>query len=345
MPGKAEFSLAYPDVYYLDATDLGGIERYLRWRGWITTEERMVGVEPAGRARMNCTLRVRTNARTIILKQSRPWIERQPGIEAPAERLLVEGHFYTLICPYAPVQRRMPQLFGLDPASLMMMLQDILPSRPLVEVYSGMGLGDTECRHLVEYLADLHAGFLTLSYKSAFENRRMRELAHADIFVTPLAPNTIDLDRITPGLAAEAAAFKNDSAYVDEVRRLGEVYLTNGPALVHGEFYPGNWLRTPEGVRVLDPENCFFGRPEFDLGTLAAHLIFSKHPGIGQALQAYRHDPDFDWSLAARFAAVEIMRRLIGPRQLPYRASLDQKKRLLTTSRALMRGDKGLDQL
>jgi len=95
-------------------------------------------------------------------------------------------------------------------------------------------------------------------------------------------------------------------------------------------------------VRVIDPEFCFFGPPEFDVGTMAAHLVFSKHPQIGHALKSYAADQDFDWQLASRFAANEIMRRLIGGSQLPYKASLEQKKRHLNLSRRLMRSEIGL---
>ena len=342
MAGKAEFQKAHPEVFYLDASDLAGLERWLRHRGWITTEERLVGAEPAGPAAMNCTLRVRTNARSFILKQSRPWIEKKPEIAAPAERVLVEGHFYTLVLPQQRISGRMPQLLGLYPTSLMMMLEDLMPATDMTNVYSGMGLADSEARHLLDYLSALHSSFRTLDYKSAFENRRMRELNHYQVFELPIVDNDLRLNQVTPGLSAEAAALKGETDYVAQVRRLGEIYLANGQALLHGDFFPGSWMRAEGGVRVIDPEFCFFGPPEFDVGTMAAHLVFSKHPQLGHALKSYAADQDFDWQLASHFAATEIMRRLIGGSQLPYKASLVQKKRHLNLSRRLMRSEIGL---
>jgi 5-methylthioribose kinase len=345
MGGKAEFQRAHPDVFYLDASDLAGLERYLRHRGWMTSEEQLIGAEPAGPATMNCTLRVRATSRTMILKQSRPWIDKKPDVAAPAERVLVEGHFYTLIVPEMRIFGRMPQLLGLHPDGLMMMLEDLAPATDMTNAYSGMGLSDSEARNLLDYLSALHSSYRTLEYKSAFENRRMRELNHYQIFELPIIENDLQLNRLNPGLSAEAAALRNDAAYAGEVRRLGEIYLENGPALLHGDFFPGCWMRTDAGVRVIDAEFCHFGRPEFDVGTMAAHLVFSKHLDIGKALKHYQADTDFDWELASHFAATEIMRRLVGDSQLPYKASLEQKKRHLNLSRRLMRSEIGITDL
>jgi 5-methylthioribose kinase len=339
MAGKAEFEKALPDVFYLDASDLPGLERWLRARGWITTEEQMVGAEPAGPAARNCTLRVHTNARSFILKQSRPWLEKKPEIAAPAERVLVEGHFYTLILPELRISGRMPQLLGLYPASLMMMLEDLKPATDMTNAYAGMVLAEFEARHLLDYLSALHGTFRTLDYKSAFENRPMRELNYHQLFELPYIDNDLRLNYINPGLAVEAASFKSDPDFIAEVRRLGDIYMANGPALLHGDFYPGSWMRVAGGVRVIDPEFCFFGPAEFDVGTMAAHLVISKHAQIGRSLKAYSAADAFDWRLAGHFAANEIVRRFIGDSQLPYKASLDQKKRHLNVARRLMRDE------
>ena len=45
---------------------------------------------PRGEGNMNYTLRVRTNGRSIILKQARPWVEKYPVIDAPDERAVVK---------------------------------------------------------------------------------------------------------------------------------------------------------------------------------------------------------------------------------------------------------------
>jgi 5-methylthioribose kinase len=40
--------------------------------------------------------------------------------------------------------------------------------------------------------------------------------------------------------------------------------------------FPGSWLKAADGLRVIDPEFCFLGDPEFDCGILAAHLMIAQ---------------------------------------------------------------------
>ena len=70
--------------------------------------ESVIAAERAGEGNMNCTLRVRTNERTFILKQARPWVEKYPQIEAPDERALVEAAFYRIAQVLPSVGSRMP---------------------------------------------------------------------------------------------------------------------------------------------------------------------------------------------------------------------------------------------
>jgi hypothetical protein len=47
---------------------------------------------------------------------------------------------------------------------------------------------------------------------------------------------------------------KGDTAFGTRVNELGEIYLADGAQLVHGDFFPGSWLRTPHGPMIIDPE-------------------------------------------------------------------------------------------
>src|SRR5207237_1305710 len=113
---------------------------------------------------------------------------------------------------------------------------------------------------------------------------------------------------VTPGLGDAAHRLKADVGYREEVLALGSLYLNEGDCLLHGDFFPGSWLRSPEGIKVIDPEFCFFGPPEFDLGVMLAHLYLAHQDA--SILKAYSSAVDRE--LVVRFAGVEIMRRLIG---------------------------------
>lgn len=283
---------------------------------------------------MNCVLRVRTDRRSFILKQSRPWVEKYSAIAAPWDRTLVEAQFYQAVAGVPDLARRMPTFLGLDPQSRTLALEDIGETKDFVDLYAGVRLTPDQLDELATYLAGLHARFDAAQQGSRFANRAMRALNHEHIFDLPLRPdNGLDLDRITPGLSTVAGALKRDRPYVDTVADLGARYLRDGPVLLHGDYFPGSWLRTAEAVKVIDPEFCFVGPREFDLGFMLAHLALAQQPAALSTRLADRYGrSDFDRDLAVQYAGVEIMRRLIGVAQLPLGYGLSTKASLLTRS-------------
>ena len=114
------------------------------------------------------------------------------------------------------------------------------------------------------------------------------------------------------------------------VSELGNLYLETSKTLIHGDYYPGSWLKVPAGVKVIDPEFSFMGRAEFDLGVLMAHLKMSQNETlINEALSYYHRPNGFDESMMWGFAGTEILRRLLGLAQLPLSMSLTEKEELM----------------
>lgn len=334
MTKQEEFSQQYPGVYFLDANDLAALTDYLQQRGWLAPDERVQQAEKAGEGNMNYTLRVQTTARSFIVKQARPWVEKYPAIAAPWERALVEGRFYELVQARPEVAALMPKLIGLDAEAHILALEDLGTAQDFTSLYRGKTLTESQLAELVRWLVALHRSFAESEAKAGLANRAMRALNHQHIFDIPLqANNGLDLDAITPGLANEARALRADARYAQIVRELGVLYLQDGAALLHGDFFPGSWLQTTTGVRVIDPEFCFFGPPEFDVGVLLAHLHLAQQPAelIAQVLPQYQ--APLDESLTWKFAGVEIMRRLLGVAQLPLSCGLPEKAHLLALSR------------
>ena len=286
---------------------------------------------------MNCTLRVTTNQRSFIIKQARPWVEKYPSIAAPWERAVIEAGFYQLIAGDATLQQFMPRLLGSDAISRTNLFEDLGASDDLTWLYAGeRQLELAQVETLAGYLTQLHRGFLTYGDKAAFANRAMRELNHFHIFTFPLQPeNGFDFNALTPGLQAAAQTLKDDAAYVARVTELGALYLQDGDTLLHGDFFPGSWLQTAQGLKVIDPEFCFFGAAEFELGVMLAHLHLTGQPAavIDRLWQSYQpSSANWQPALVEQFAGVEIMRRLIGVAQLPLPANLAHKQDLLQRS-------------
>ncbi len=171
-----------------------------------------------------------------------------------------------------------------------------------------------------------------------FNHREMRVLNHKHIFRLPLQPdNGIDLEAFTDGLQAASELLKRDSTYVERVTELGELYLSDGEILVHGDHFPGSWLRTADGVRIIDPEFCFMGTAAFDVGVMLGHLYLANQPEelIDRVLSSYGADASTA-ALSRQCAGVEIMRRLIGVAQLPLGYGIDKKRELLELSQELV---------
>ena len=167
----------------------------------------------------------------------------------------------------------------------------------------------------------------------------MRELNHEHIFHYPLVRNNgLDLNGITDGLSDAANRLINDVEYVEAVEELGQFYLKNGPTLLHGDFFPGSWLKTCEGIMIIDPEFSFFGASEYEIGVTLAHFILSQqnHELITQFIHRYRSSIDISLVKTLKITGVEIMRRLIGVAQLPLSYGLKKKVSLLETSRTLV---------
>ena len=320
----------------LDACDPAGIERYLAAGGWLAAGERVLEVARAGEGNMNLTLRVATTARSVIVKQGRPWVERHPAIPAPGERTLVEARWYELAGEVPSLAERMPTVLGVDRQARVLLLGDLGDAPDCLHLYGGGRLAVGQLDALVDWLLDLHGEFSGDARAATLDNRAMRELNHEHIFEIPLsASGGPDLDEITPGLREVAAGMRRDRALLCAVRDLGRVYLGDGSTLLHGDYYPGSWLQAPRPW-VIDPEFGFYGPPEFDLGVMLAHLGLAGQPPelAERALARYRSGAAIDPGLVRAFAGIEVIRRLLGVAQLRIAPDLDAKRRLLETGRA-----------
>lgn len=339
---RAESMAAHPGFPWLEAGDAEGVESLMRQLNWLRAGEHVESCDTAGEGNMNLTLRVKTGERSMVLKQARPWVEKYDHIAAPWDRVLFEQRFYTRVASIHAVAIRMPRLIAADAASRVLLMEDLGEASDFTDLYRGGRIHEDTVRSLAKYVKTLHEVTEDDPPDLDLSNRAMRALNHAHIFEVPLQVNNgVELEKYELWLGDAAAELREDGEYRAAVTELGERYLADGPALVHGDFFPGSWLRVDEEVKVIDPEFCFYGDPEFDLGVCLAHLRLSQQDfDYGKLfLAAYtgrEMDPPFDMELTARYAAVEVMRRILGVAQLPIPPSQGLRAALLTNSREAM---------
>lgn len=331
---RNDFAARHPGIPLLSLEDDALTASTLRDVGWLEPDETVESVERPGEGNMNLTLRVTTNRRSLIVKQSRPWVEKYDVIAAPFDRVLSESAFYEAVAGLPAVAERMPRLLGIHPDYRLLLLEDLGAGADLSGLYGGEGqLTRDEARSLGRYLRSLHQGAAHVD----LENRAMRELNAAHIFDIPLQEdNGVDVEQLEPGLGDAARRLRAEPDVRTALERLSSRYLADGPgaALLHGDFFPGSWLRLETGeLAVIDPEFAFSGDVELDVGVALAHLRLAGQPqAVLEALLEGRGD-GVDPVLVAGYGGAEVVRRLLGVAQLPLPPSNGQRAPLLEAGR------------
>jgi len=321
--------------------------------GLLGTHERITAISKAGEGNMNLVLRVQLSGKSLVIKRSRPWVEKYPSIAAPVERIFAEMDFYDRVRMYPSIARRMPKVLATDRESHCLVMEDLGAAADYWSLYEG---ADSRRLSIVQHSAEpdvfdeairwsaaLHQIAVAKADRQHVGCFALRQLNHSHIFDLPVRSTpVIDLDAVCPGLADGSHFIRDEDGIRDAMRQLGQRYLDGGGYLLHGDFYPGSWLRTSQGFAVIDPEFCFAGDIEFELGVLVAHRIFSGAPYdismIKESCQRYRrhHSAQLNEPLVARFVAAELIRRLLGVAQLPINADLSKRIEWLSFAKSVL---------
>ena len=331
------------EVTWLTTDSTTQVTQLLQELTILPRDASLTSLVPAGEGNMNVTLRAIWNESSVIVKQSRPFVAKYDFIPAPVERIEFESAFYEAVQGVPQLSAHMPQRLGWLPEQHVLILEDLGASADATDYYTSRSHEQfiAFSQPLLAWLADLHRLPTEGVDGQRFRNRKLRELNHAHIFEIPFqATPAIDLDAVCPGLEAASRRVRTSGDVQRRSRELGALYLSDGTHLLHGDFYPGSWLRTTRGPMVIDPEFCFLGPAEFDMGVFIAH---AQMIGLPDALQLVRQhyassDESVDWALVQQFAAIEVLRRLLGVAQLPLQIDLPQRTRLIETAHATLRG-------
>lgn len=314
-------------------TPVTELNTLLKKLGWLRAEETILSTSSPGAGNMNVVIRVHTQLRSFILKQSRKYVQKYQDIPAPLDRIRSEYAFYTAIGE-SMAGRYTPEIYYFDPSEHLLMMQDVGDRQDLTVLYQEKKIESIELMYISDALNTIHATPYVDNYPL---NLSLRQLNYQHIFVLPfLKDNGFQLDDIQPGLQELSMSFKYDDLLKKKIHKLGRSYLSLGDTLLHGDYYPGSWLRTYDNVCIIDPEFTYIGHAEFDLGVMGAHLTLISGDADYIPLICQVHFKDINETLVQQIAGVEIMRRLIGLAQLPLHRSLDEKSRLLSLARQLI---------
>ncbi|PZX55493.1 5-methylthioribose kinase [Algoriphagus ratkowskyi] len=317
----------------IDLTEQSSLELLHSLPLWKQNEI-LISSESAGDSNMNLVLRVKTNSRSVILKQSKSFVRKFPQIPAPIERIEIELRYYQLFEDDELLSSCSPKVIIYNKENHILLLEDLGNGTDFSAIYAPDYTWDINDFHsLSQYLNSLH----DLQVSNFPENVEMKKLNHEHLFHYPfMEENGFDLDTIQPGLQDLSLAYKRDTQLKSALELLGKRYLSQGTTLLHGDFYPASWLKTANGVKFIDTEFAYMGDREFDLGVLFAHFALAKMDARLQSdfLKIYQHS--YSELLVNAYLGMEIMRRLIGIAQLPLSLTLADKKLLLERARKLI---------
>jgi len=309
------------------------LQDYLISKGWLKDQEKITQISKAGEGNMNVVLRVATNLRSIIVKQSRPFVQKYQNIPAPIDRIAVENTFYKAI-ENSNITSHIPTIIGFDPDTHILVMEDLGDCDDMTFLYKQRNISNNQFNILIAIIHQIHN---TKPPSNFPDNIKMRELNHQHIFILPfLSDNGFSLNDIQLGLQELSLPYKEDESLKEKITFIGERYLSQGNTLLHGDYYPGSWMLKDNQLFIIDPEFGFLGFKEFDLGVMAAHLIIATH-NISYIEKIETSYPSkIDSELLQNIAGIEIMRRLIGLAQLPINRTLLEKAELLTMAKNLI---------
>jgi 5-methylthioribose kinase len=292
----------------------------------LQPDETLVSINKAGEGNMNLVLRAKTDRRSFIIKLAKPYVVKYPSIPAPLERIDTEYTYYQSMQGDDFLIKKSPKIQDYKPERHLLIMEDLGELQDFTTLYHQPNIEDSTLIELLQYLSRLHQ----LTINEFPSNLPMRKLNHEHIFILPFDQNNgLNLDEVQHGLQDLADSIHQNLALKKEALRLGEIYLSKGSSLVHGDFYPGSWMMSKEGLKVIDPEFSFVGNAEFDLGIMAAHLKMSAVQKDFYALIASHYSHSFQVPAIKQWEGIEIIRRLIGVAQLPLEKSLSEKEELL----------------
>jgi len=320
--------------FTLNTNDKKSLEHFLKTKGHLQANEQLEHIEIAGAGNMNYVLRATTSARSFILKQSKPWVQKYPSVAAPIGRIHIEEQFYQLVRSNETLRQYTPEIYWFDKKNHLLCMEDLGESSDFTSIYAKDAVfGKEDMAAMAKVVSALHSNFNSSTINAPIVNREIRVLNYAHIFNLPLnEANGFDLNQVVSGLQTATDKFRKDEKLKRIALELGDIYLNQqGEKLLHGDYYPGSWLKTKKGLRMIDPEFCFFGTPEFELGVTVAHLKMAQQSDnlIKDLFIYYHFDTKFDGGLFSRFSGIEMIRRLIGLAQLPLPLNLKERLNLL----------------
>lgn len=326
--------------------------------------------EEVGDGNLNVVWRVTGTERSVIVKHAPPylhvvgdaWPLTQDRIRIESQALKVHGEL-------AP--GRGPTLLAVDSDRAALVLEDLIEHEvwrtALVRARHVEGVAEQMGRYCARTLlgtSDLVMDPVERKLLGAqFVNPELCSITEELVFTAPYVD--ADSNRVDPAAAEIAASLRRDFPLRRAAAQLLWEFRTRREALIHGDLHTGSIMVTDHDARVIDPEFACIGPMAYDTGNVVANLAFAslRHQELGntgfvERVTSYVHDfwqalveeirvmwprrQPWDQIFVAsllrdtgRYAATELVRRVVGLAHVVDIDSLDDDRRLRAQVRAV----------
>ena len=259
-------------------------------------------VREVGDGNLNLVFIVEGPDGSVCVKQALPYV-RAAGSSWPMslERAWFENSYYRAVAPY--VGKLIPRVYHYDPELYFTVMERLSPH---IILRNGLIAGrryPNVARDIGEFVA--RASFFTSDLAWPFE-RKMDGIA---LFAGNKALLRITVDLIfsdpyrvcernrhtSPQLDAVVLDLRRDAPLKVAAARLGQKFLNEPQALIHGDLHSGSVMVTDNDSRVIDPEFAFYGPIGFDLGAFFGNLLLSWYSQPGHANASDDRVAHQDW--------------------------------------------------
>lgn len=342
---------------------------------------RVLDVQQSGEGKINGVFFVTGERATVVLKQGLPWVRVLPDWELTAERVGREARLlerWSSFNPeYVPLLWQYDDrehVLAMENLTEHELLRDVLAvSSGEPEVGDAVGVMLARAAYYTSALSMPTTQFLQAVRDG--QNPEMSHLMEDVVFTIPFSNS--DQNVTEPVLVSHREALLANPEVVRAVGYLKWVFATRQEALIHGDLHAGSLLVRGSDTRVIDAEFGRYGPVAWDMGAFWAHVtiaaeihdtrgdhdlaaatrqLVSRSWGTFRAEVLRLADSDesrfplasvADWidethSLAARFAGIEIVRRIVGVGNCEQLTDLGDEQRHRATAALIEHGTRAL---
>lgn len=226
---------------------------------------------------VNFLFRIKTQNKSIIVKQARPYLKAIDGYSIPVSRNKLE--YETLKLRNSIVPQYIPNIYFVDHDSNIFIMEDVAHLNILRFQLNNMTAFYNFPKQCAEYLATSNfytsEFFLdTHTYRnllSSFVNSEMRKVMENVAFIRGffgLGYSDAEKDLIL----MSDQVWANDKVIL-ECYKLRDIFMKKCECLIHGDLHTSNIFVGQSEMKIIDMEYTFIGPASFDMGYLLANFI------------------------------------------------------------------------